>query len=153
MKYTAAPAELAHHIVPGTHLATPRRGFVHHGLYVGNGRVIHYRGFDRLLRRHPVQEVSLNPFAAGRSVAVLAAAPSQDHAAVAIARARLRIGEDRYRLWSNNCEHFAEWCLHGVSRSLQVEAHRARWQRPLAWMRRALRAVFGDSGSTPGLAA
>ena len=138
---------------PGAHLATPRRGFVHHGLYVGDGRVIHYRGFDRLLRRHPVQEVSLTTFAGGRGFAVLPCPTTRDDgaAAAAIARARSRLGEDRYRLWSNNCEHFTTWCLHGVSRSLQVEAHRARWQRPLVWLRRVARLIVRAAGTTPAL--
>jgi hypothetical protein len=33
----------------------------------------------------------------------------------------MRLGEKRYRLFSNNCEHFVEWCLHDVSRSFQAE--------------------------------
>jgi hypothetical protein len=32
------------------------------------------------------------------------------------------VGEDRYRLLTNNCEHFCEWCLRGTPRSHQVEA-------------------------------
>ena len=28
----------------GAHLVTPRRGYTHHGIYVGNGIVIHYAG-------------------------------------------------------------------------------------------------------------
>ena len=140
---------------PGAHLAAPRRGFVHHGLYVGDGRVIHYRGFDRLLRRHPVQEVSLTTFAGGRGFAVLPCPTTRDDgaAAAAVSRARSRLGEDRYRLWSNNCEHFTTWCLHGVSRSLQVEAHRARWQRPLVWLRRVARLIVRAAGTTPVLPA
>ncbi len=38
-----------------------------------------------------------------------------------IRRARTRLGEKRYRLLTNNCEHFVEWCLHGVHRSFEVE--------------------------------
>jgi hypothetical protein len=36
-------------------------------------------------------------------------------------RARSRLGENRYGLLRNNCEHFCEWCVQGVPRSLQVE--------------------------------
>jgi hypothetical protein len=32
-----------------------------------------------------------------------------------------RIGENNYRLLSNNCEHFCEWCLRGEHRSEQVD--------------------------------
>jgi hypothetical protein len=35
----------------GAHQITRRRGYVHHGLYAGDGRVIHYAGFKRFLRR------------------------------------------------------------------------------------------------------
>ena len=65
---------------------------------------------------------------------------------------RSRLGEDRYQLWSNNCEHFTSWCLHGVSRSLQVEMHRTRWQRPLVWLRRIARLlVRGSTGDAATL--
>ena len=50
---------------PGTHLTTPRCGYRHHGLYVGDGRVLHYRGLSRLWRRGPVEEVSLAHFEGG----------------------------------------------------------------------------------------
>jgi Lecithin retinol acyltransferase len=41
-------------------------------------------------------------------------------------RARSRVGEDGYRLLTNNCEHFCEWCLSGQHRSYQVDALLAR---------------------------
>ena len=37
-----------------------------------------------------------------------------------ISRARSRIGENRYNLLTNNCEHFAIWCKTGLSESHQV---------------------------------
>ena len=37
-------------------------------------------------------------------------------------RARLRFGKNRYRLMTNDCEHFCAWCLYGASRSEQVHA-------------------------------
>jgi hypothetical protein len=44
-----------------------------------------------------------------------------------VRRARSRIGENDYRLLTNNCEHFCNWCLYGVNRSAQVKR---RWQLP-----------------------
>jgi hypothetical protein len=115
------------------HLVTPRRFFTHHGLYVGDGLVIHYAG----LGRGPggrVEIVSLQRFARGRGVRTLAGAP-RFAPQEAIARARSRLGETAYRLFSNNCEHFCAWCLYGRSRSLQVEALRRRWRiRRAAWV-------------------
>lgn len=38
-----------------------------------------------------------------------------------IKRAKSRIGEKKYNLITNNCEHFAMWCKTGVSESSQVK--------------------------------
>ncbi|MGG1947245.1 lecithin retinol acyltransferase family protein [Trinickia sp. NRRL B-1857] len=37
-----------------------------------------------------------------------------------VARAQSRLGEDRYRILTNNCEHFCTWCVQGFARSEQV---------------------------------
>jgi hypothetical protein len=58
-------------------------------------------------------------------------APSDFDVREVICRARSRVGEDRYRLLTNNCEHFCEWCLCGTARSFQVEAWLARPRRTL----------------------
>lgn len=39
-----------------------------------------------------------------------------------VRRARSRLGEDRYHVLKNNCEHFCEWCVRGQNRSYQVDA-------------------------------
>jgi Lecithin retinol acyltransferase len=36
--------EFLHGLAAGTHLVVSRRGYRHHGIYVGQGRVIHYAG-------------------------------------------------------------------------------------------------------------
>ena len=105
----------------GTHLTTRRRGYVHHGLYIGQGRVIHYAGLKALWARGPIEEVTLEDFSAGRGWQVKERAAPAYAGPDAVARARTRLGEDRYRIWSNNCEHFVEWCLSGTARSAQVE--------------------------------
>lgn len=110
----------------GAHLTSPRRGYTHHGIYAGAGQVIHYAGFNRPFRRGPVEQVALERFTRGRGLRVLPRADARFSGADAVARARARLGEDRYRLWSNNCEHFVEWCLAGTPRSAQVEAWRDR---------------------------
>ena len=105
----------------GAHLVTPRRGYLHHGIYVGRGRVIHYSAHAFCLVRRPVEEVSLERFARGQVVWVRAPAPGSYEPVEVIQRARSRLGEDRYRLFTNNCEHFCEWCARGLHRSAQVE--------------------------------
>jgi len=111
----------------GTHLTTPRRGYVHHGIYAGDGRVIHYAGYHRMFRRGPVQETTVENFARGRGVQAQPGAIATFAGVDAVVRARSRLGEDRYRVWTNNCEHFVHWCLSGTARSPQVE----RWGRRL----------------------
>lgn len=115
----------------GSHLVTPRRGYLHHGIYVGARKVVHYSGLAHGLRRGPVEEVSLAHFARGQRISVRSDASSDFDVREVIGRARSRVGEDRYRLLTNNCEHFCEWCLRGTARSFQVEAWLARPRRTL----------------------
>lgn len=106
----------------GAHLVTPRGGYTHHGIYAGDGRVVHYAGWSRaLFTCRPVEEVSLEQFADGHGVTALADSPRRFAPAEVVVRARSRLGENRYRVASNNCEHFAHWCLSGEARSAQVE--------------------------------
>jgi hypothetical protein len=113
----------AHDPPIGAHLITPRRGYTHHGIYAGHGSVLHYAGLARAVRSGPVEEVSLEHFANGRPVHIECRnAPTLSEEDI-VARARSRLGENRYRLITNNCEHFSEWSRYGISRSHQVE----RW--------------------------
>ena len=132
----------------GAHLAMPWLGYTHHGVYVGDGRVVHYGALKYNLIRKPVEEVTLAEFAEGRPVYVVTHCESAFDAAEIIRRARSRLGEKRYRLLSNNCEHFVEWCLHDIHRSFQVETaiEFPRWfgERVLAVMLRFARRAFRD---------
>lgn len=85
---------------------------MHHGIYVGGGQVIHYSGFSSRLRAGPVEEVSLEKFAQGRGISVRTDAAYYDGEQI-IARAQVRLGEQRYRLLTNNCKHFCDWCRRG----------------------------------------
>lgn len=130
---------------PGAHLATPRRGYIHHGIYTGNGKVVHYAG---LLRSPPfgcVEEVPLERFAGGHEVIVVTNPAPRFPADEIVRRAHARLGETRYNLVSNNCEHLCAWCVVGASYSEQVERLRAwfdrlaRIARMVVWPLRRLR--------------
>ena len=95
----------------GAHLTSPRRGYVHHGIYAGAGRVIHYAGFDRAWRSGPIEEIPIERFTRGHGVQVKAWAAPRFSGDAAIARARARLRENHYSFFANNCEHFAQWCL------------------------------------------
>jgi hypothetical protein len=105
----------------GAHLVTPRRGYTHHGIYVGAGRVVQYGGLSWGLRPGPVEEVPLAQFSQGRPVSVRAVGSRWFDQHAVVRRARLRLGEDRYSVLRNNCEHFCEWCVRGQHRSYQVD--------------------------------
>jgi len=117
----------------GAHLMTPRRVYTHHGIYAGEGRVVQYGGLSRRLRRGPVEEVSLAQFAQGREIWVRSEQTSPFNGEDVIRRARLRLGENRYHLLTNNCEHFCEWCVRGQPRSFQVDERIASYSR--SWRR------------------
>jgi hypothetical protein len=106
---------------PGAHLITPWLGFAHHGIYVGEGKVIHYGALVYDIIRKPVEEVTLEQFAGGRPVFVVQHDELPFDVPQIVERARSRLGESQYRLLSNNCEHFVEWCLYDVHRSFQVD--------------------------------
>ena len=105
----------------GAHLVTPRFAYSHHGVYVGGGTVVHYAAFAKLWARGPVEEISLTRFADGYAVWLRPARAHNLPGAEVVRRARSRLGENRYRFLSNNCEHLSEWCVNGEHRSPQVE--------------------------------
>ena len=102
------------------HLVTPRALYCHHGIYIGSGRVVHYAGLAYGLRRGPVEDVSLAQFARGRDIRIRRDAPRFNSREV-VERACSRLGESRYRLLTNNCEHFCSWALRDECHSRQVQ--------------------------------
>jgi hypothetical protein len=105
----------------GAHIMTPRRAYAHHGVYVGGGRVVQYAGFSCGLRRGPIKEISFRDFTGPHGFWVRVPTRTTFDSKEIVRRARSRLGENRYRLFTNNCEHFCHWCLHGEPRSYQVE--------------------------------
>lgn len=146
----AAPGEreweLAADAIPplAAHVVTSRVGYTHHGIHVGNGRVVQYSGLSRGWRGGPVEEVSLAEFARGRPVRVRVHVDARFDRDAVVARAQSRLGEDRYRALSNNCEHLCAWCIYGENRSRQIEMLRSRSLR-------TLRAVWHLVGAPPRL--
>lgn len=114
------PTSTERAIAVGTHLISEREGYTHHGIYAGNGLVIHYGGFHHSAKRRPIEYIPLRAFAAGKGIKVQSEPDAIYTGFDAVERARSRLGEDRYRLLTNNCEHFCTWCVLGVGRSEQV---------------------------------
>lgn len=132
----------ADRLTAGSHLVSPRKFYVHHGIYLGDGKVAHYSGLSASLQAGPIEVTDLDRFGNGSSVWV-----HQEQCAFSndeiIVRALSRVGESQYKILSNNCEHFCNWCINGNSYSAQVNEY---LHRPL----RLVRMIFS---STPDLIA
>lgn len=112
----------------GDILIVDRILYKHYGIYTGEKSVIHYAdksgdwGNDI-----SIHETTLERFSQGETVIVgkFSEQFKRTHkiysAKETVQRARTRLGERKYHLVTNNCEHFALWCKVGESRSIQVE--------------------------------
>ncbi|MCX7412898.1 MAG: lecithin retinol acyltransferase family protein [Planctomycetia bacterium] len=97
--------------------------YMHHGIDVGDGTVVHARpaNFSRPLAGGSVVRTSLAEFAGGSPVLVTtepqAAFPPEE----IVDRALSHVGRDGYCPMVDNCEHFVTWCATGARASRQVE--------------------------------
>lgn len=90
--------------------------FLHHGIDLGDGTVAHYLEGREILRSPRAD------FSRGELISTVDYPEGSCSAVgVTLRRAMGRIGEQRYNLLFNNCEHFAHWCKTGRHRSAQVE--------------------------------
>ena len=94
--------------------------YTHHGIGLGNGRVIHYSGLSNNLKNiGEVEEVSLEDFSLNKEIIVKEHNNRMFDLEEAVIRARLRLGENQYHVLHNNCEHLVEWCINGKHFSQQ----------------------------------
>jgi hypothetical protein len=100
---------------PGDHLVVSRKLYTHHGIYAGDGWVVH-KDFG------PVRLETLTAFARGAKLRVCPPQEGDFPTATVLARAVSRLGEDRYNLLFDNCEHFVRWCRSGKADSPQISA-------------------------------
>lgn len=94
--------------------------YTHHGLGLGDGRVIHYSGLaNDLASAGVIEEISLENFSKDKEIIVKEHEGRRFDVEEAIIRARLRLGEAQYHVLHNNCEHLVEWCINGKHFSQQ----------------------------------
>lgn len=111
-------------LIVGIHLKVKRAGYTHHGVYVGNGNVVHYSGFAEIFKKGKIELTSIDDFMGDAEDLYRVQYPencaiySDDEICE---RALSRLSENNYNLVTNNCEHFATWCITGIERSEQVE--------------------------------
>lgn len=122
----------------GDVIGVQRLGYTHYGIYASEEAVIHYVGNQNETDMDAmVRETSLVTFLRGdedwfvldldERATDNVAALHGDYEMVetyspdeTVRRARSRLGESRYNLLWNNCEHFALWCKTGREESDQV---------------------------------
>lgn len=113
--------------LPGDHLKVWVSGYYHHGIYIGNGWVIHFTGLTRGKRNATIRLGALERFGSGAVIEVVEYAHALPPAEV-VARAWSRVDQDGYNVFMNNCEHFARWCKtgeHVSDQSRSAVAHAA----------------------------
>ena len=105
----------------GDHIYVRRKGLLysHHGIYAGEGIVIHFKGAVKEKKDPVVIETDIENFLNGGNL------KRRDYKKRLPPAETLRIARDRlskrgYSLAFNNCEHFATYCATGKNRSSQV---------------------------------
>jgi len=106
---------------PGDHIYVRRNGLLysHHGIYAGDGNVIHYKGDDKEKQDPTVIMTRLEIFLGGgklRRRNYKKRLPYSESLRIA----REHLSEKGYSLSGNNCEHFATYCATGKKKSRQV---------------------------------
>ncbi|MBW4536048.1 MAG: lecithin retinol acyltransferase family protein [Pleurocapsa minor HA4230-MV1] len=100
----------------GDHIYVHAGLITHHGINCGDGTVIHYRGKQE---GGKITKTSYREFAQGKQVYVKSYSYKYSPDAI-VRRAERRLHEPNYRLFFNNCEHFATCCTSGEPDSQQV---------------------------------
>ncbi|MBB6055505.1 lecithin retinol acyltransferase family protein [Tolumonas osonensis] len=104
----------------GDHLVTPRIGYTHHGLYLGNKEVIHYAGSSLGGPAGRITLVSLDEFCQGNGCTVREYPIRIYGRKESVQRAYKRLGEAQYDVLLNNCEQFVTWSIMGFAYSEQI---------------------------------
>jgi hypothetical protein len=104
-------------------LAGSTVAYMHHGIDVGDGTVVHARpdDFRNPLAGGRVERTSYAAFAGGGDVLVTTEPAATYPPDEIVARALAHVGREGYCPVVDNCEHFATWCATGERTSRQVE--------------------------------
>ena len=115
---------------PGHHIRIRKsngfKKYYHHGIYCGEDMVIHLWDRQGNKKHARVQRTSLQAFVEGCTQEEVTPEIILYENGVCyepeevVRRAESKLGETKYNLASNNCEHFATWCKTGRHKSSQV---------------------------------
>ena len=109
-------------LLHGEHIYVKRKGrfYTHHGIYMGDGKVIHFAGSIREKIDPVVHETDLFRFLKD---GILRRRDYKQRllASETIRIAREQLSDRSYSMVWNNCEHFATYCATGKKKSQQVK--------------------------------
>ena len=108
-------------LILGDHIYVRRRGLLysHHGIYAGDGMVIHFKGTEKEKRDPAVMATDMDNFLRGGKLKrrnYKRRLPPFETLRIA----RKHLAKKGYSLTFNNCEHFATYCATGKKKSVQV---------------------------------
>jgi hypothetical protein len=105
----------------GDHVYVKRKRLLysHHGIYAGEGTVIHYKGAEKEKKDPVIRKTDMDEFLSGGRL------KRRDYKKRLTHPETLRIAgehlsDNGYSLAFNNCEHFATYCATGRKKSTQV---------------------------------
>lgn len=107
------------------------KDLTHHALYIGDGLVLHYYGnpyihpglfskFSCSIRIDPITVLNKRAKHANAMYIVQTHPHQQFDSDVVVKRGLVRLGEQDYNLFTNNCEHFVNWAIDDKHHSHQV---------------------------------
>ncbi|WHZ02780.1 lecithin retinol acyltransferase family protein [Neobacillus sp. YX16] len=123
----------------GDIIGVDRGLYRHFGIYIGNDRVIHFAGptsdFDfKSFSKMEIREDSMTRFLLQSKSYFVFDCEAKENKSIftknllvayspeeTVQRAKSKLGENKYNLAINNCEHFAIWCKTGLHKSKQVD--------------------------------
>ena len=113
----------------GDHIRVSRGLYYHHGIYISDNEVIHFSGVksDSILHWENCRVIStdLDTFLCGGKleIKIYSKCDSKKLKNIddIISLARRCVGQSGYSLFTNNCEHFANYCTINKKISHQVE--------------------------------
>ena len=98
--------------------------YQHYGVYIGNNKVVHFaspEGQEISFENAIIHETTLENFLKGRELQIDNNVEKMFDDEEIVIGSRSRINEMGYNLFTNNCEHFARWCVTGENQSYQIQ--------------------------------
>lgn len=105
----------------GDHIYVKRKRLLysHHGIYAGEGTVIHYKGAEKEKKDPVIRKTDMDEFLSGGKLKRRDYKKRLTHSET-LRIAKERLSNNGYSLVFNNCEHFATYCATGKKKSTQV---------------------------------